>query len=304
VSDRLHARSNRAKGKKGPARAPRAFGPASDPEVAARFRAAAEAKPSRGPKPAKGRKGPTKASAKAKTAPGPRSAKRPKAPKPPTSVSDKRSRAATKRGPRRLGGRRPLEAAAASKAGSSPSTDAQEAASARRRRIPLAVAATFAVVVLVASFPLGALLSQHHQLSAAAAQLRRLQGTNRSLAEQQRQLNSTTAIDRLAREDYQMVSPGQTLYVVLPPGGKPGRTTAGGPTAGDPGTQPLVAPANAPDMSPDPGLSQQASTGGSGSSSGAAGPGSRAGGGPSGTAGAQSTTSFWGRVTNSLEFWK
>jgi hypothetical protein len=101
-----------------------------------------------------------------------------------------------------------------------------------------------------------------------------------------------------------MVSPGQTLYVVLPPGGKPGTTTAGGPTVGDPGTQPLVAPANAPDMSPDPGLSQPASAGGSGSSARAGGSGARAGGGTPGTAGAQGTTSFWGRVTNSLEFWK
>ncbi|MGH9207051.1 MAG: FtsB family cell division protein, partial [Acidimicrobiales bacterium] len=153
-------------------------------------------------------------------------------------------------------------------------------------------------------FPLSALLTQHHQLSAAAAQLRQLQGTNRSLAEQQRQLNSTAAIGRLAREDYQMVSPGQTLYVVLPPGGRAGPTTTGGSTAGDPGSQPLVAPADAPDMSPDPGLSQQASATGSGSPGTAGGQVARAGSGPSGTTGAQSTTSFWGRVTNSLEFWK
>ncbi len=157
--------------------------------------------------------------------------------------------------------------------------------------------------MLVAGFPLGALLSQHHQLSAAAAQLRQLQATNRSLSEQQRQLNSNAAIDRLAREDYQMVPPGQTLFVVLPPGGKSRGTARGGATVGDPGTQPLVAPANAPDMSPDPGLSQQPSSGGSGSSARPVGTGVRAAGGPSGTAGAQSTTSFWGRVTKSLEFW-
>ncbi len=49
-----------------------------------------------------------------------------------------------------------------------------------RRRAPLALAALFAVGVLVIGFPLSGLLSQHHQLSAAAAQLNQLQSQNRN----------------------------------------------------------------------------------------------------------------------------
>ena len=124
----------------------------------------------------------------------------------------------------------------------------------RRSRIPVALAAAFAVAVLATNFPYSTLLSQHRQLSAAAAQLHQVQSANRALSEQNQQLNSTTEIDRLARQDYQLVSPNQTLYNVLPASGRSTSTTPGGPTSGDPGDQPLVAPADAPDMSPDPGL--------------------------------------------------
>ncbi len=98
----------------------------------------------------------------------------------------------------------------------------------RRRRIPLAVAALCAVVILATSFPLAGLFSQHRQLSAAAAQLDQLQRANRSLARQQHLLSSKAAVQRLARERYQLVSPGQTLYDVLPPGGRSRTTIAGG----------------------------------------------------------------------------
>ena len=60
-----------------------------------------------------------------------------------------------------------------------------------------------------------------------------------------------------------MVLPGQTLYDVLPPSGL-SAAKAGQATPGDPGSQPLVSPADAPDMTPDPNLpSVSASSGGS-----------------------------------------
>jgi hypothetical protein len=172
----------------------------------------------------------------------------------------------------------------------------------------VALAAGFAAVVLATSFPLGGLLSQHHQLAAAADQLHRLRSANSLLAEQKRQLDSNAAIQRLARADYQLVSPGQTLYDVLPPSRGSTTVSGGAPTVGDPGTQPPVAPANAPDMSPDPSLSQQSSTGGSGSSATAAGSTGAAQSGsgsspPDRSGRVASPSSFWSRVTNSLEFW-
>jgi cell division protein FtsB len=172
----------------------------------------------------------------------------------------------------------------------------------------LALAALFAVGVLVIGFPLSGLLSQHHQLSAAAAQLNQLRTQNRKLTAQQRQLNSKPAIERLARQDYQLVSPGQTLYDVLPSGSHTtATTTAGSAAVGDPGDQPLVAPANAPDMSPEPGLPHALSSGSATSAQGgAAGTGSKsASTGRSGSNGIPpGPSSFWSRVTGSLAFWR
>ena len=181
----------------------------------------------------------------------------------------------------------------------------------RRNRIPLALAAVFSLAILGTSFPASALLAQHRQLSAASGQLSALQKENQSLAEQQRQLSSKADIDRLARQDYQLVQPGQTLYDVLPPSGKSTATPPGGFGSGDPGDQPLVDPANAPDMSPDPGLVQQSPASGSAGSGGAKtdSSGSTPGGpsassGSSGSAAGTSPSSFWSRVANTLEFWK
>lgn len=167
----------------------------------------------------------------------------------------------------------------------------------RRNRIPVVLGAVFALAVIGTSFPFSTLLSQHRELSAEAAQLRQVQSDNRLLAEQDRQLSSSAEVDRLAREEYQLVLPGQTLFDVLPPSGTPASTTQG-----DPADQPLVSPSDAPDMSPDPGLPHSVppadrATGAGGSATGA---GSSAGGqgkasGPSG---------FWSRVAETLEFWK
>jgi cell division protein FtsB len=177
-----------------------------------------------------------------------------------------------------------------------------------RHRAPLALAALFAVGVLVIGFPLSGLLSQHHQLSAAAAQLNQLQSQNRTLKAQQHQLNSKAAIERLARQDYQLVSPGQTLYDVLPSGRHTSTTTASqSATVGDPGNQPLVAPANAPDMSPEPGQPHELSVGGATPAHGGSGAtgsksGSTDGSGSSGIP--PGPSSFWSRVTGSLAFWR
>ncbi|HEX3980651.1 MAG TPA: septum formation initiator family protein [Acidimicrobiales bacterium] len=165
----------------------------------------------------------------------------------------------------------------------------------RRRRIPVALAGVFAIAVLATSFPISAIISQHRQLSAASAQLHQLQGENRALSEQQHQLNSKVAINEMAREDFQMVSPGQTLFDVLPPKSLSGKL-ARGTTTGDPANQPLVTPAQAPDLSPQPGLPQPIP------SSAAASPSKPSSGVPA-SAPVQTPSTFWGRVTNTLEFW-
>ncbi len=180
----------------------------------------------------------------------------------------------------------------------------------------MALAAVFAVVVLATNFPLTTLLSQHNELSAASSQLQQTQNANRLLADQDRQLNSTAAIDRLARQDYQMVGQGQTLYDVLPASGTATATTLGEPISGDPGSQPLVEPSKAPDMSPDPGLAQASlsappSSVSSGSSASTDTDGATAsnhsgsdGSSAGGSAATSGHSSYWSRVANTLEFWK
>ncbi len=164
----------------------------------------------------------------------------------------------------------------------------------RRNRVPVVFAAVFALVVLATSFPFTDLLHQHQQLSAEAAQLSELRHQNQLLSEQQNQLNSSAEIERLARQNYQLVTPGQTLYDILPPSGRASAALVGEPSVGDPADQPLVAPAEAPNMTPDPGLPQTPNAGGSttGTSTAAA------------SSPSQSTSSFLGRVVSTLEFWK
>lgn len=174
-----------------------------------------------------------------------------------------------------------------------PTAADRAAAVTRRNRIPVALGAAAAVVVLVTSFPLSVLLDQHRQLSAEAVQLSSIQHQNRLLAEQRLQLNSNAEVKRLARQNYQLVEPGQSLYLILPPAGQSTSSTPGASLAGDPANQPLVAPSQAPNMSPDPGLPASTAPASSGT------------GGQSPTmAVAKPSGGFWSRVGSTLQFWK
>lgn len=167
------------------------------------------------------------------------------------------------------------------------------AAETRRKRIPVALGAAAAAVVMVTSFPFSVLLSQHRQLSAAAAQLSTIKHQNSLLAQQRQQLNSNAEVKRLARQNYQLVEPGQALYLILPPAGQTTSSTPGASTAGDPGNQPLVAPGQAPNMTPDPGLPTTTI------------PASAGTGGVNPTVGpVKSSNGFWSRVGSTLQFWK
>ena len=174
----------------------------------------------------------------------------------------------------------------------------------RRRRIPVALAGVFALAILATNFPLSSILGQHHQLAVASAQLEQVQQQNKALTEQENALKSNVAINELARGDLQMVTPGQTLYDVLPPSNKTDTTTPGAPTFGDPGSQPLVAPNNAPDLSPQQVLPTPIPATAAGASASASAKGATATGVSSNTAAAPTPSSYWGRVADTLEFWR
>jgi cell division protein FtsB len=243
----------------------------------------------------------TAAVTKPKRAARPKTVKAPKAPsasKPPKPPKEPKPSGARLRRP--LGA--PLAAFSGRRA-ARPTERAQRrppsTTAPRRSRIPVALAGAFALVLLMTSFPLTSLLSQRHQISADRAELAQLNHEDSLLGEQEGALNSKTEIDRLARQDYQLVSPGQTLYQVLPPSGSSSSATTlpGGIGAGDPGNRAPVAPSQAPDMSPDPGLPKApagSTVAVAGSNSGSDATQSHSVTGPS---------TFWGRVANTLEFW-
>ncbi|MHB2027718.1 MAG: septum formation initiator family protein [Acidimicrobiales bacterium] len=103
--------------------------------------------------------------------------------------------------------------------------------------LPLAVVT--AVAMLVVWFPISALWNQQREIDVAAAQLRAVQHQEKLLSSHQKVLDSKATVIQLAREQYQLVAPGQSLIQVLP--GSP--SAAGAPSFVDPGNQPLVEPA-------------------------------------------------------------
>jgi hypothetical protein len=105
--------------------------------------------------------------------------------------------------------------------------------------VPLA--ALTAVVMLVGWFPLTSLWHQQSQLDSTAAQIKALQRQEQALATQSKAIDTKAAATALAREQYQLVSPGQSLIQVLP-GDASGQVSA---NSVDPGLQPLVAPSQA-----------------------------------------------------------
>jgi cell division protein FtsB len=81
--------------------------------------------------------------------------------------------------------------------------------------LPVAVVAIGVLVVVV--FPTRTFLAQRASMRAAEEQLEVLDEQNRLLEERVRLLNDDAEIERLAREEYHLVRPGEEAYAVLPP---------------------------------------------------------------------------------------
>ncbi len=119
--------------------------------------------------------------------------------------------------------------------------------SAGRSRLVLLGAVVVSAVVLFAWFPAGSLLSQRTNLADSEAQLVALHRQDAALAQEKKNLSDASEIGRIAREQYQLVSPGQQAYEVLPPSGA---ASSGTPYAGDPGSVGPVAPSAAAELPP------------------------------------------------------
>jgi cell division protein FtsB len=163
----------------------------------------------------------------------------------------------------------------------------------RRARIVWVACGAFCLLVLATSFPAQALIRQHEAISSASSELDRLTAGNKALQRQADELSNPANIAALARSDYDMVSPGEKAYEVLPAAGsQASKNLSSGHSLLDQGP---VAPGSAQSQAL---LGDAGSTNSSGSSSV---PGHV---GDSQSAGAKhSTPGLWGRVLNTLEFW-
>jgi hypothetical protein len=142
----------------------------------------------------------------------------------------------------------------------------------RSHRLIVPLALVSAVALIAVWFPFSTLLGQSGQLSSTSREIATLRSESRALTLEQKAMTSKQANINLAREEYQLVAPGQRLVQILNTGSS---TSAGN---GDPGLQPLVTPSSATDLTPgsptDPGATTTHSS------------------------------TLWSRVVGTLEFWR
>jgi cell division protein FtsB len=136
---------------------------------------------------------------------------------------------------------------AAKASGSGAKAKAKAKGSLGRARLGFVGAIVASAIVLFAWFPAGSLLSQRSSLHGTEAELNALHAQDAALAQENKNLSDGGEIGRIAREQYQLVSPGQQAYEVLPPSGA---AAAGTPYAGDPGSDGPVTPSATPELPP------------------------------------------------------
>jgi cell division protein FtsB len=143
-------------------------------------------------------------------------------------------------------------------------------------------AVVLALLVTAAWFPASALYRQHQQLATTDSQLQQLRQQDQALQQERKRLGSSSEVTRIARQQYQLVEPGQQAYEVLPP---PNGSGAGTSYAGDPGLQDPVRPSGASELPPGSAHSSSSSS-------------------RSASHGNASSSSVVGRIVQTLEFWR
>jgi cell division protein FtsB len=85
-----------------------------------------------------------------------------------------------------------------------------------KRRWLLVGALATVGVLFIAVFPARTYLDQHHQRQQVVAQLKAVNAQNRALDQRIKTLNTDAEVERLAREQYNLVRPGEEAYAILP----------------------------------------------------------------------------------------
>ncbi|MCU1427347.1 MAG: hypothetical protein JWL83_1347 [Actinomycetia bacterium] len=80
-----------------------------------------------------------------------------------------------------------------------------------------AIASLVLVAVLfLFVFPTRSFLAQRHQIASAQQDLNVLRAQNARLEKEAARLNTNAEVERIARQEYHMVLPGETPYAVVP----------------------------------------------------------------------------------------
>jgi cell division protein FtsB len=104
--------------------------------------------------------------------------------------------------------------------------------------VVLALTALAVVVTAVGIFPFRQIIADRRSVSLAQEQLLALRAENEHLEAQVAVLETDEEVERLAREQFGLVRPGEIAYVVVSPAGEEMATTGAEPTLEDPGEQP------------------------------------------------------------------
>ncbi len=90
-------------------------------------------------------------------------------------------------------------------------------------------------VLMLAVFPARALVAQHDERRQVAARIKTLDDRNQTLQDQQASLWTDTELERLAREQYNLVRPSEEIFNILPAPAPPPAVTAPPKAPADPG---------------------------------------------------------------------
>lgn len=90
----------------------------------------------------------------------------------------------------------------------------------------LVASAAVIAVLLLFVFPTRTYLDQRHQLALATQQLKVLNSANAQLSAQADKLHSNNEIERIARDRYHLVRPGEQAFAILPAPSPPSASNA------------------------------------------------------------------------------
>ncbi|MDQ2754137.1 MAG: septum formation initiator family protein [Actinomycetota bacterium] len=97
------------------------------------------------------------------------------------------------------------------------------------------VAVAVVGVLLLFVLPGRTLLGQRHTLSITESRIHALSSENQKLSDRINQLQNNSEIERIARQDYGLVKPGEQALAILPPVAPPSTVATTSPKAAHPG---------------------------------------------------------------------